>query len=163
MSENKVIQWYLEKTLKNWEKNTKMFLNNLEAITSCELWKPWKIIKPHTRLLRSCNQKPILIFSILGKTCPRPVKAWQQCGVTSKIFDILKANFKKPTPIQAQAISVIMSGRDMITGMAWAWIIVGFSKLAFKISNILDVTPHCCHTLTGRGQVSPKITDFETT
>ena len=114
MSENKVIQWYLEKTLKNWEKNTKMFLNNLEAITSCELWKPWKIIKPHTRLLRSCNQKPILIFSILGKTCPRPVKAWQQCGVTSKIFDILKANFEKPTPIQAQAIPVIMSGRDMM-------------------------------------------------
>ena len=54
------------------------------------------------------------MFSILGKTCPRPVKAWQQCGVTSKIFDILKANFEKPTPIQAQAIPVIMSGRDMM-------------------------------------------------
>ena len=54
------------------------------------------------------------MFSLLGKTCPRPVKAWQQCGVTSKIFDILKANFEKPTPIQAQAIPVIMSGRDMM-------------------------------------------------
>ena len=53
-------------------------------------------------------------IKIKGKTCPRPVKAWQQCGVTSKIFDILKANFEKPTPIQAQAIPVIMSGRDMM-------------------------------------------------
>ena len=30
------------------------------------------------------------------------------------LFDICRNNFKKPTPIQAQAIPVIMSGRDMI-------------------------------------------------
>jgi ATP-dependent RNA helicase DDX46/PRP5 len=66
-----------------------------------------------TKILRS-KINTIIIFLILGKTCPRPVKAWQQCGVTSKIFDILKANFEKPTPIQAQAIPVIMSGRDMM-------------------------------------------------
>ena len=59
-----------------------------------------------------------------------------------------------PDPVLAIPI---ISRPDMITGMAWAWIGVGFSKLAFKISNILDVTPHCCHALTGRGQVFPKI------
>ena len=49
-----------------------------------------------------------------GKQCPRPFKTWPQCGVSTKILDILKKNFEKPTPIQAQAIPVVMSGRDMI-------------------------------------------------
>ncbi len=51
---------------------------------------------------------------VKGKNVPRPIKTWPQCGVTSKILDVLKKNFEKPTPIQAQAIPVIMSGRDMI-------------------------------------------------
>ena len=53
-------------------------------------------------------------IKIKGKNCPRPVKTWAQCGVSAKILDILKKNFDKPTPIQAQAIPLVMSGRDMI-------------------------------------------------
>ena len=53
-------------------------------------------------------------IKVKGKNCPRPIKTWPQCGVTSKIFEVLKVNFEKPTPIQAQAIPVIMSGRDMM-------------------------------------------------
>ena len=53
-------------------------------------------------------------IKIKGKNCPRPVKTWAQCGVSAKILDILKKNFEKPTPIQAQAIPLVMSGRDMI-------------------------------------------------
>ena len=53
-------------------------------------------------------------IKVKGKLCPRPVKTWAQCGVSTKIYNILKDNFEKPTPIQAQAIPVVMSGRDMI-------------------------------------------------
>ncbi len=50
-----------------------------------------------------------------GKNCPKPIKQWAQCGVSYKVSECLKRhNFDKPTPIQAQAIPIIMSGRDMI-------------------------------------------------
>lgn len=52
---------------------------------------------------------------VRGKDCPKPVKTWAQSGVSLKILDVLKKNgYEKPTPIQAQAIPAIMSGRDMI-------------------------------------------------
>lgn len=52
---------------------------------------------------------------IKGKKCPKPIKQWAQCGVSYKVSECLKRNlFEKPTPIQAQGIPIIMSGRDMI-------------------------------------------------
>ena len=52
---------------------------------------------------------------VKGKNCPKPVKSWAQCGMSSKVLDVLKKNdYEKPTPIQAQAIPAIMSGRDLI-------------------------------------------------
>jgi len=42
---------------------------------------------------------------VKGKNCPRPIKSWAQCGVASKVFDVLKVNFEKPTPIQAPSPS----------------------------------------------------------
>ncbi|CAH1116014.1 unnamed protein product, partial [Phaedon cochleariae] len=52
---------------------------------------------------------------VKGKGCPRPIKTWAQCGVSTKELSILKKlSFEKPTPIQAQAIPAIMSGRDLI-------------------------------------------------
>ena len=43
------------------------------------------------------------------------MKTWAQCGVSKKELDVLKKlNYEKPTPIQAQAIPAIMSGRDLI-------------------------------------------------
>lgn len=52
---------------------------------------------------------------VRGKDCPKPVKTWAQTGVSLKLLDVLKKNkYEKPTPIQAQAIPTIMSGRDMI-------------------------------------------------
>jgi len=54
-------------------------------------------------------------IKVKGKNCPKPIKTWPQCGVSKKILDILKKNnYEKPSPIQSQAIPVIMSGRDMI-------------------------------------------------
>merc|ERR1719400_2351545 len=54
-------------------------------------------------------------IKVKGKDAPKPFKTWPQIGVSQRILEILKKlNFEKPTPIQAQAIPVVMSGRDMI-------------------------------------------------
>lgn len=49
---------------------------------------------------------------VKGKGCPKPIKTWAQCGVSKKMLEALKKqDYEKPTPIQAQAIPAIMSGR----------------------------------------------------
>lgn len=54
-------------------------------------------------------------IKINGKNCPKPIKTWAQCGVSLKVMECLKKNaFEKPTPIQAQSLPIIMSGRDLI-------------------------------------------------
>ena len=54
-------------------------------------------------------------IKIKGKQCPTPVKTWAQCGLASKILDVIKkSGYEKPTPIQSQAIPAIMCGRDLI-------------------------------------------------
>ncbi|GIY16970.1 probable ATP-dependent RNA helicase DDX46 [Caerostris darwini] len=54
-------------------------------------------------------------IKVKGKGCPKPIKNWAQCGVSKKVLEILKKqNYEKPTPIQAQAIPCIMSGKDLI-------------------------------------------------
>ncbi|GAA0157447.1 RNA helicase [Lithospermum erythrorhizon] len=56
-----------------------------------------------------------LELKIHGKDVPKPVKTWHQTGLSTKILDtIRKLNFEKPTQIQAQALPIIMSGRDCI-------------------------------------------------
>ncbi|XP_039682375.1 probable ATP-dependent RNA helicase DDX46 isoform X2 [Perca fluviatilis] len=54
-------------------------------------------------------------IAVKGKGCPKPIKTWVQCGVSMKILGAMrKHGYEKPTPIQAQAIPAIMSGRDLI-------------------------------------------------
>ncbi|EDV21201.1 uncharacterized protein TRIADDRAFT_30653 [Trichoplax adhaerens] len=54
-------------------------------------------------------------IKVRGKGCPTPVKNWAQCGLSVKLLDSLKrVKYEKPTPVQAQAIPSIMSGRDVI-------------------------------------------------
>lgn len=56
-----------------------------------------------------------LELKIHGKDVPKPVKTWHQTGLSSKILEMIKKlNYEKPMPIQAQALPVIMSGRDCI-------------------------------------------------
>ncbi|EOA33004.1 hypothetical protein CARUB_v10016334mg, partial [Capsella rubella] len=56
-----------------------------------------------------------LELRVHGKDVPRPIKYWHQTGLTSKTLDTLKKlNYEKPMPIQAQALPIIMSGRDCI-------------------------------------------------
>ncbi|CAG9460540.1 unnamed protein product [Pedinophyceae sp. YPF-701] len=52
---------------------------------------------------------------VRGKAVPKPVQHWNQAGLSSRVLDTLrKAGFERPMPIQAQALPVIMSGRDCI-------------------------------------------------
>ncbi|XP_048549360.1 DEAD-box ATP-dependent RNA helicase 42-like [Triticum urartu] len=56
-----------------------------------------------------------LDLKVRGKGIPKPIKTWIQSGLTSKLLGtIKKLGFHKPMPIQAQALPVIMSGRDCI-------------------------------------------------
>lgn len=56
-----------------------------------------------------------LELKIHGKDVPKPIKTWHQTGLSSKMLDtIKKLNYEKPMSIQAQALPVIMSGRDCI-------------------------------------------------
>ncbi|GJN12379.1 hypothetical protein PR202_ga30652 [Eleusine coracana subsp. coracana] len=56
-----------------------------------------------------------LELKVHGKEVPKPIKSWVQSGLTSKLLDtIKKLGFEKPMPIQAQALPIIMSGRDCI-------------------------------------------------
>jgi ATP-dependent RNA helicase DDX46/PRP5 len=56
-----------------------------------------------------------LELKIHGKDVPKPIRTWHQTGLTSKILEIIKKlNFEKPMPIQAQALPIVMSGRDCI-------------------------------------------------
>jgi ATP-dependent RNA helicase DDX46/PRP5 len=50
-----------------------------------------------------------------GKHVPRPVRNWSQCGLPFPIMQALKkAGYGEPLPVQAQALPIIMSGRDCI-------------------------------------------------
>jgi ATP-dependent RNA helicase DDX46/PRP5 len=54
-------------------------------------------------------------IKVAGKDCPKPAKKWTHCGLPTTCLDIVKKQaFHAPTPIQAQAIPAIMSGRDVI-------------------------------------------------
>lgn len=45
---------------------------------------------------------------------------------------------------------------DIMAGMAWTWIGVGFSQFCFfSTSNSFLLTPHCAHVLIGLGQPFP--------
>lgn len=55
-------------------------------------------------------------IKVRGKKVPKPIKAWSQAGLSNKVLDVLsKLGYEKPMPIQAQALPVIMSGRDCIS------------------------------------------------
>ena len=54
-------------------------------------------------------------IKVSGKDVPRPVQKWSHCGLTRTMLEVVeKLGYDKPTPIQMQALPVIMSGRDVI-------------------------------------------------
>ena len=58
---------------------------------------------------------PTHSVQVRGKDVPKPVRNWNQCGLSSRVLETLRRNgMDVPTPIQAQALPAIMSGRDVI-------------------------------------------------
>ncbi len=54
-------------------------------------------------------------IGVRGKECPKPLTKWSHCGLPASCLEaIRRLGYEKPTPIQAQAIPAIMSGRDVI-------------------------------------------------
>lgn len=54
-------------------------------------------------------------IKVSGKDIPKPVQKWSHCGLTQPLNSVIeKLGYEKPTPIQMQALPVIMSGRDVI-------------------------------------------------
>jgi ATP-dependent RNA helicase DDX46/PRP5 len=54
-------------------------------------------------------------IKIRGKRCPRPIRRWTQCGLDSRVLEVIRrAGYERPTPIQAQSIPAVMAGRDII-------------------------------------------------
>ncbi|KAG0672614.1 pre-mRNA processing RNA-helicase [Maudiozyma exigua] len=53
---------------------------------------------------------------VKGKDCPNPVERWSQLGLSISVMKMVTQDlkFKQLTPIQAQALPAIMSGRDVI-------------------------------------------------
>jgi len=56
-----------------------------------------------------------LELKIRGKYTSKVVKTWNQTGLTHNVLEVIKKlGFENPMSIQAQALPVIMSGRDCI-------------------------------------------------
>ncbi|PSR99416.1 hypothetical protein BD289DRAFT_479549 [Coniella lustricola] len=54
-------------------------------------------------------------IKVSGKDVPKPVQKWSHCGLTQPLLNVVdRLGYEKPTPIQMQALPVIMSGRDVI-------------------------------------------------
>ena len=52
---------------------------------------------------------------VRGTEVPKPIQTWHQGGFGTQILDVIQElKFTSPTPIQAQALPAIMSGRDVI-------------------------------------------------
>lgn len=54
-------------------------------------------------------------IKVKGRHVPRPVQKFAQFGLGTQVLDIIRGlGYEAPTPIQAQTIPAIMSGRDII-------------------------------------------------
>ncbi|KAG8389570.1 hypothetical protein BUALT_Bualt02G0242900 [Buddleja alternifolia] len=56
-----------------------------------------------------------LAIRVSGFDVPRPVKTFEDCGFPGELMKaIAKQAYEKPTPIQCQALPIVLSGRDII-------------------------------------------------
>ncbi|KAL7112499.1 hypothetical protein ACP275_04G006900 [Erythranthe tilingii] len=56
-----------------------------------------------------------LSIRVSGFDVPRPIKTFEDCGFSLELMKaIAKQAYEKPTPIQCQALPIVLSGRDII-------------------------------------------------
>lgn len=93
----------VDHSVMNYEPFRKNFYTETSEIT--------KMTSEEVRLYRKSMDN----MKIRGLKCPRPIKNWYQCGLSTKILEIItEQKYERPTSIQSQAIPTIMSGRDLI-------------------------------------------------
>jgi hypothetical protein len=100
-----------------------------------------------------------------GFDAPSPVATFQQCGFDGALLSaIRKAGFTAPTPIQAQALPAVLSGRDVLVRMlhnAVCVVVLSLNLTAEEITcpslrslgrfvNVVCAT--CCRALRRPGQ-----------
>jgi len=83
-----------------------------------------------------------------------PVDSFQGCGISSVVLEnIAKSKYRKPTPVQKNAIPIIMSGRDL---MACAQ--TGSGKTAaFLVPIISRLLADQCEMVTTGNEVQPQV------
>jgi ATP-dependent RNA helicase DDX46/PRP5 len=60
-------------------------------------------------------REDLVDVEVKGNDPPKPILKWSQASFPAQILDIIRVkDFDNPTPIQAQALPAIMSGRDTI-------------------------------------------------
>lgn len=58
------------------------------------------------------NKIPV---KVTGKNCPAPIQTFEQCGLSPNLLaNVLKSGYTQPTPIQKNAIPIVLSGRDIM-------------------------------------------------
>ncbi|KAJ6791602.1 DEAD-box ATP-dependent RNA helicase 24 [Iris pallida] len=56
-----------------------------------------------------------LAIRVSGFDVPKPIKLFEDCGFPTTLLNaISKQGYEKPTPIQCQALPIVLSGRDVI-------------------------------------------------
>ncbi|KAL6525902.1 DEAD-box ATP-dependent RNA helicase 24 [Orobanche minor] len=56
-----------------------------------------------------------LAIRLSGFDVPRPIKTFEDCGFSAELMKAIgKQAYEKPTPIQCQALPIVLSGRDII-------------------------------------------------
>ncbi|KAG6387363.1 hypothetical protein SASPL_152550 [Salvia splendens] len=63
----------------------------------------------------TAKYRKTLDICVSGFDVPRPVKTFEDCGFSVELMKaIAKQAYEKPTPIQCQALPIVLSGRDII-------------------------------------------------
>ncbi|XP_010267974.1 PREDICTED: DEAD-box ATP-dependent RNA helicase 24 [Nelumbo nucifera] len=56
-----------------------------------------------------------LAIRVSGFDVPKPIKTFEDCGFSPQLMSAIKKQaYEKPTPIQCQALPIVLSGRDII-------------------------------------------------
>ncbi len=98
------------------------------------------------------------VAQVRGKDIPKPVKNWNQCGISSRVLDVLKkGGLTAPMPIQARPslAPVLQSGTTVLLAPADVMRVIAHSALLREQSN--QASGACCAAGSGAagGDVGP--------
>ena len=75
------------------------------------------VIRAMTELDVKLQRAELDNIKVRGVSCPKPIRKWTQTGLPLALIEAIRGEafgHAMPTPIQAQALPIILSGRDML-------------------------------------------------